>query len=79
MIQPIVPIAEQFMNKIKIRKEILFNEMDNYATIPKGTAFDVLYWQGINGELCPVVDGGKFVNSIIYFKNDEYKKIGNSN
>ena len=60
---------------IIVRKEILFNEIDNYASIPKGTKFDVLYWQGINGELCPIVDGNPFVDSIIYFKEGDWRPI----
>jgi hypothetical protein len=63
------------VEKIKIREDIRFNKLDNYAEIPKGHIFNVEYWQGINGENCPVVDGSPFVDSIIYFKGDEYMPL----
>lgn len=61
------------IKKIKMTKDYQFNELDNWAVIPKDTIFEVAYWQGINGQLCPIVDGKPFVDSEIYFKDGEWK------
>jgi hypothetical protein len=61
--------------KIKTRKEIEFDESYNYAVIPKDSVFNLEYYQGINGEKCAVVDGKPFINSIIYFRPNEYITI----
>jgi hypothetical protein len=46
--------------------------LDNWAFIPTGTIFDVVEWQGINGQLCPIVNGTPFVDSDIYFTDGEW-------
>ena len=61
--------------KIETTTECKFNELDNWAVIPRGTTFDVSCWQGINGQLCPIVNGNPFVNDMIYFKNSEWKPL----
>jgi len=59
--------------KIELLEDYQFNELDNYARIPRGTVFEVLEWQGINGEYCPIVNGNPFVDSSIYFTRSEWK------
>lgn len=63
------------MEKVQTLRDIQFNELDNYARIPRGKKFKVLYWQIINGQKCPVVKGSPYVKGIIYFTKNEFKPI----